>query len=86
MKNIIGIEEDIEARRKMTSFGMFNSTNETDPDDYDPVDTDIIRWSELGPVLAIYSLTFCLGLAGTSSNFTTPILSRFHYTLVSPRH
>ncbi|XP_012270260.1 QRFP-like peptide receptor [Orussus abietinus] len=47
---------------------MSNNTNETEDDyflDYDVNESlSHFDWAELGPVLVVYTLTFCLGLAG----------------------
>lgn len=47
-------------------FVMSNGTNETDYDiDYDYNESiNNYNWEELAPALAVYSLTFCLGLVG----------------------
>jgi hypothetical protein len=48
-----------------TAITMENSSNTTDFPDYDMNESlSHFEWSELAPMLAIYSLTFLLGLAG----------------------
>lgn len=59
---------------------MSNETNTTDDYDYDINESfSQFDWSELAPILVIYSLTFFLGLIGERTTRIFPFWKSIHF-------